>query len=211
MSIADNIKYLRKRKNITQKQLAEASGLAVITIQQYEAGKYEPKIESLYKLRNALGCDINELTTKPWDINFPENDSNFTEEGKQKVYLSIDVPEERKTRLQTVSKQFVPHENRKTIILNTTIAEDNIVNILLKKLENGEHLTDDESRILHEHIQCVLLRLAHLTNELGESLTKNYLMLNESGQQKADEEINRAISQIELLAKIPEYRNDTNN
>ena len=34
-------------------------------------------------------------------------------------------------------------------------------------------------------------------------------MLNEAGQKKAHEEINRAISQMELLAKIPEYRNDT--
>ena len=210
MSIADNIKYLRKRKNITQKQLAEASGLAVITIQQYEAGKYEPKIESLYKLSNAFGCNINELTTKPWDINFSENDSNFSEERKQKVYLPIDFPEDKKAQLQTVSKQFAPHENRKTIILDTTIAEDNIVNTLLKKLNNGEQLTDDEFKILLEHAQYTMLRLTYLTKELGESLAKYYLMLNEAGQKKANEEINRAISQIEMLAKIPEYRNDTN-
>ena len=61
MSIGDNIKFLRKRKNITQKQLAESTGIAVITIQQYESGKYEPKIDSLCKLGKALDCDIYKL------------------------------------------------------------------------------------------------------------------------------------------------------
>lgn len=75
MSIADNIKFLRKQKNLTQKQLAEKSGLAVITIQQYEAGKYEPKQNSLYKLRKALDCNIYEILNKPFellDISIPD-------------------------------------------------------------------------------------------------------------------------------------------
>lgn len=68
MSVAENIKYLRKQKKMTQKQLANKSGLAVITIQQYEAGKYEPKNDSLYKLRKALDCNINEILDKPIDL-----------------------------------------------------------------------------------------------------------------------------------------------
>lgn len=68
MSIADNINHLRKQKKMTQKQLAAASGLAVITIQQYEAGKYEPKKDSLYKLCKALDCNINEILDKPFDL-----------------------------------------------------------------------------------------------------------------------------------------------
>lgn len=67
MSIADNIKYLRKKNKLTQKKLAELTGLAVITIQNYEAGKYEPKNESLYKLRKAFDCNIYELLDKPFD------------------------------------------------------------------------------------------------------------------------------------------------
>lgn len=68
MSIAENIKYLRKQNNLTQKQLAEKSGLAIITIQQYEAGKFEPKNDSLHKLRKALNCNINEILDKPYDL-----------------------------------------------------------------------------------------------------------------------------------------------
>lgn len=80
MSIAENIKYLRKQKGMTQKKLAEESGLAVITIQQYEAGKYEPKKDSLDKLKTALRCHIYELTDKPFT----------TIPGDERPFISID-------------------------------------------------------------------------------------------------------------------------
>nr|DAY85717.1 MAG TPA: Helix-turn-helix XRE-family like protein [Caudoviricetes sp.] len=72
ISIGDNIKFLRKRKNMTQKQLSEATGIAVITIQEYEAGKYEPKIDFLYKLGKALDCDIYKLAGINENINSHE-------------------------------------------------------------------------------------------------------------------------------------------
>ncbi|MCD7882134.1 MAG: helix-turn-helix domain-containing protein [Lachnospiraceae bacterium] len=57
----DNIKQLRIKKGITQKQLAEKTGLAAITIRQYESGKREPKTESLKRIALVLECDISEL------------------------------------------------------------------------------------------------------------------------------------------------------
>ena len=44
MSIGENIKNIRMQKGLTQKQLAEKSGVAEITIRQYESDKREPKI-----------------------------------------------------------------------------------------------------------------------------------------------------------------------
>ncbi len=61
MDISENIKRIRKQRNMTQKQLASDSGLAVTTIQQYEAGKYKPKNASLKKLAAALNCDFSDL------------------------------------------------------------------------------------------------------------------------------------------------------
>ncbi len=61
MSVAENIKYLRKQKHMTQKQLSEKTGLAVITIQQYEAGKYSPKHDNLIKLATALECEVSDI------------------------------------------------------------------------------------------------------------------------------------------------------
>ena len=61
MSIAANIKKLRKQNHMTQKQLAIKSGLAVNTIQQYEAGKFNPKPDAVMKLCVGLNCKITDI------------------------------------------------------------------------------------------------------------------------------------------------------
>lgn len=61
MATGDKIKSFRKEQKITQRQLSEATGLAEITIRQYEANKYTPKIENLRKIASALGIHISEF------------------------------------------------------------------------------------------------------------------------------------------------------
>lgn len=68
MSIGENIKAIRYREHLTQKELAEKAGLSIAAIQGYEQGKYEPKFESIHKLRKALNCNINELLDKPFSL-----------------------------------------------------------------------------------------------------------------------------------------------
>lgn len=61
MDIGQDIKAARKRVGITQKQLAEKIGVAAITIQQYENGAREPKMETIAKIANALGVSVYSL------------------------------------------------------------------------------------------------------------------------------------------------------
>lgn len=61
MATGDKIKIFRKQQSVTQKQLSEATGLAEITIRQYEANKYIPKIENLRKIAAALGVKLSDL------------------------------------------------------------------------------------------------------------------------------------------------------
>lgn len=61
MSIGENIKRLRYSQGLTQKGLAEKTGLAEITIKQYESNKRNPKIETLRSIANVLGVSIAEL------------------------------------------------------------------------------------------------------------------------------------------------------
>lgn len=86
MAIGDNIRNIRKEKGYTQKHLAELSGIATITLQQYELGKREPKIEQLLKLSNALQIDINSLledTDSPILRAMKESDSALYEDYKK--------------------------------------------------------------------------------------------------------------------------------
>lgn len=61
MAIGDNIKHYRKSQNLTQKQLAERANIAVITLQQYEAGKRSPRPQQLENLAKALNINSNML------------------------------------------------------------------------------------------------------------------------------------------------------
>lgn len=62
-TFGERLKTIRKEKGFTQKSLAKETGLAEITIRQYEIGRCKPKDEALEKLANVLECDKYELWT----------------------------------------------------------------------------------------------------------------------------------------------------
>lgn len=61
MTIGEKIRAIRKSKGITQKDLAVAMGVSASMIGQYEVGIRSPKIETLKKIAQALGVDVNAL------------------------------------------------------------------------------------------------------------------------------------------------------
>lgn len=89
MSVSENIKNLRKQRNMTQKQLAAQTGLAVITIQQYEAGKYVPKIEALKKIAVALECEVSDIDESIIVIPLPKYE--LTPERLEKARLDAEA------------------------------------------------------------------------------------------------------------------------
>lgn len=56
-----NIRSLRKKAGLTQKELAKKAGINEVTVRSYEAGKYAPKIETLKKLATALNCEVSDI------------------------------------------------------------------------------------------------------------------------------------------------------
>lgn len=56
---ANMIKELRKEKGLTQKQLAEKSGISEISIRKYETGERRPKIQTLKKISDALDVPLS--------------------------------------------------------------------------------------------------------------------------------------------------------
>lgn len=134
MSIADNIKFLRKQNNLTQKQLAEKSGLAIITIQQYEAGKYEPKKDSLYKLRKAFDCNIYEILDKPFETPDTSMDDFEEIEGLDSVLIQKNLPPETKEKIK---QQFLK---------NSTNTSNQSLNLFEKKLLGNYRLLNEKGK-----------------------------------------------------------------
>ena len=61
MDLGKRIQSIRKDRKLTQKELAEKAGIATITLQQYERGVREPKLEQMQKIAAALEISFGEL------------------------------------------------------------------------------------------------------------------------------------------------------
>lgn len=57
MTIGEKISFFRNNKDLTQKKLAELSGISEISIRKYEAGERKPKKEQVLKLAHALNMN----------------------------------------------------------------------------------------------------------------------------------------------------------
>lgn len=86
MTIGQNIKTARNNAGLTQKQLAEKSGIATITLQQYERGVREPKLETIAKIARALNLYAADLIQDQWkNVSMDSNDD--TEVGVDEIDL----------------------------------------------------------------------------------------------------------------------------
>lgn len=57
----ERIKEARKQKGLTQKQLAEAAGIAVGSMSAYEKGTQVPPVDAAYRIAAALGVSLDWL------------------------------------------------------------------------------------------------------------------------------------------------------
>jgi len=59
--MAENLKRLRERAEMSQPQLAQAAGVPVGTLRCWEQATRVPLLTAAVKLANALGCTLDEL------------------------------------------------------------------------------------------------------------------------------------------------------
>ena len=61
MTIGEKIKYLRNLRNLTQNQLAEMTGIHLVTIAKYETNKTKPQPAQIKRLVSALSVNLYAL------------------------------------------------------------------------------------------------------------------------------------------------------
>ena len=88
MCLASNIRYLRKTREMTQDQLAEALGYkSYTTIQKWETGISEPPLKVVRKMADLFNVDINDMTGKRLDlaggISYHQNEYYINDETAQ--------------------------------------------------------------------------------------------------------------------------------
>ena len=100
MSISENLKELRKSKNLTQFQLSCALNIGQATIACYENGIREPHISNLIAYANFFECSIDYLIGREDDFGNvtikKEKSPDLTSEEEQLLedYRSLPRPEQ---------------------------------------------------------------------------------------------------------------------
>jgi transcriptional regulator with XRE-family HTH domain len=101
VSLAENIKKIRKQKGWSQKDLGDMIGSHLSHVNRIETGKQNPSLEVLIKLADALGVSIDGLV-RGSDEDFKEikiEDKNMAE--RIKLLNTLD-PEDRKVVIRVI-------------------------------------------------------------------------------------------------------------
>lgn len=61
--IANNLKYIRERKRLKVKEVAEGIGISVKTYYNYEHGSREPSLNILIQIANFFACSLDDLVS----------------------------------------------------------------------------------------------------------------------------------------------------
>ena len=64
MSLGENIKLYRKKQKLTQVQLADKANISRSYLADVENNRYNPSVDTLKNISNALGVNLNELSTE---------------------------------------------------------------------------------------------------------------------------------------------------
>lgn len=114
MTVAENIKRIRKEKNLTQKQLGEKCGMSESTLRQYEIGYRNPKLETIVRIAAALEISVFELMDKEDFIAQKNELKGFLTPEKQKKSEEI----EEWIELYSQGKTEINSWNRELELLN---------------------------------------------------------------------------------------------
>lgn len=172
MEIGEKIKSFRDLKCLTQKELAEISGVSEISIRKYEAGDRKPKPSQLEKIANALGIGLNLLLDI--DLNTLNIDTIgdfmailFLLEDKIGISYTYEVDNKQTAIPESVILSF---ENPK---INKIVSEwincKNRSN-LRSKIIQEEKLTEEQSLMMEQQESGFILTKKQEFTELNEKI-----------------------------------------
>lgn len=106
VEIGQKLKAIRKQKDISQKALAEQSGVGLATIQRIEYGQFTPKRVTIHKLAKAMGIDDAELDDSLNEMLQKWNEQVNTEQLSKEVAVFDSLPNYDEDDLE-VFRQFL--------------------------------------------------------------------------------------------------------
>ena len=141
--LSDNLKYYRKKKGLTQKQLEKIAGVAQTAITKYENGKWNPKKATLISIADALEIPFHVLLIKRDDEEYTEPIYDNVDEQEYPYIEYMDAEQEYEEFQQmnnaiaslygtlTKCEDYIPHQQFKKVISS--------INAILEQYKNNEY------------------------------------------------------------------------
>ncbi|MEO1050129.1 MAG: LexA family transcriptional regulator [Bacteroidota bacterium] len=102
--ISDNIKYLRKRLDLTQEQMAERVGIKRSLLGAYEEGRADPRISNLIKMAEIFDVSVDLLINE--DVGkLTDAQLNFNKNSRGNEVLAITVDKEDRENIELVPQK----------------------------------------------------------------------------------------------------------
>lgn len=134
MSVASNIKKIRKEKGLTQKQLGALCipPIGESTIRKYELGLLNPKIETIKKIAAALDMQLFEIIDDEYfDIATDEEPSSKAKE--------VNFFDKKKAAIQDILNSKEISDKEKNALVHDIILQSEIVaNIHMENVRHGD-------------------------------------------------------------------------
>lgn len=121
MTVGENIKRIRKQRNLTQKQLGEIMGISQSAVGQFENSKTPPKNNTIFKFAEALSVSPAELFEGcPQSYVYGRS---LNEDYKD--YLDIkEKAKENYERYREIVKDAEPDERRDALIIDDILVTE---------------------------------------------------------------------------------------
>lgn len=149
MSVGDRIKELRESKKLKQSDLAKIIGVTPSAIGNYENGVSHPKVDILYKIIEALGCDANylfqdDIIVEPKTLSYREElhidkYRQLDEHGKKLVDIVADIEYD---RCKSKNNSIIPLPQYSKILYDFPVSAG-----------TGEYLDNSTATIVHLDIE----------------------------------------------------------
>lgn len=173
MAYIDRMKEARKRKGLTQEQLATMIGVAKPTYNGYEKGNSEPNMLTLTKIMNVLEVDADFLFQDEV-LQRKENTASPSEMDMVKKYRSLD--DHGKKLIDVV----LEHEIKRIDQLNTTLISfpENVIplqrSVQAVSAGRGVYLGPEDMEIIHVLENDLTARAAFCVPVSGDSMEPTY-------------------------------------
>ena len=89
LAVIDRLIDERHKKGLTQRQLAEASGVPPLAIARLESKRNIPRLDTLIRIANALGCDITIVSRDCAEKEYDFSNARKNQDGECRYYQRL--------------------------------------------------------------------------------------------------------------------------